>query len=288
MPEPQPTSILGDLDYPYLRVLSVEVYVRDQDQSLHFYQETLGFRLIADTRLKSGERWIAVGPSEGSAVLALIKPTIDAQGDKIGRQTGVTLATDDIATKFRQWTNQGVRFRLAPTPVPWGIHATFEDLDGNVFNLIQNPVLVETLNAARRVAEERREAERRTAQEMEIAKEVQARLFPQHPPVLRTLDYAGACVPARQVGGDYYDFFELRPGRVALLIVDIAGKGVAGALLMANLQANLRTQYATLAALKEFFPLLLEDFEHLLVSVNRSFYENSGDSSYATLSFAGL
>ena len=55
---------------------------------------------------------------------------------------------------------------------------------------------------------------------------------------------------------------------------------------MANLQANLRSQYASLAALKEFFPLALEDFEHLFVSVNRLFYENSGDSSYATLFFA--
>jgi len=55
---------------------------------------------------------------------------------------------------------------------------------------------------------------------------------------------------------------------------------------MANLQANLRSQYGTLAAVKEFFPLALEDFEHLLVSVNRSFYESSGDSSYATLFFA--
>jgi len=78
------------------------------------------------------------------------------------------------------------------------------------------------------------------------------------------------------VGGDYYDFLELRPGRLALVLADIAGKGISGALLMANLQANLRSQYA----------VALDDLPRLLKSVNQLFYENSSDSSYATLFFA--
>jgi len=123
---------------------------------------------------------------------------------------------------------------------------------------------------------ERMEAERHAAQEIEFAGQVQARLFPQTLPPLRTLEYAGGCAPAREVGGDYYDFLELRPGRLALVLADIAGKGVSGALLMANLQANLRSQYA----------LALDDICQLLSSVNRLFYENTGDSSYATLFFA--
>ncbi len=120
------------------------------------------------------------------------------------------------------------------------------------------------------------EAERRTAQEMEYAKQVQARLFPQKLPSLKTLEYAGACIQARQVGGDYYDFLELRPGRLALVLADIAGKGISGALLMANLQANLRSQYA----------VALDNLPRLLESVNQLFYENTSDSSYATLFFA--
>jgi phosphoserine phosphatase RsbU/P len=126
------------------------------------------------------------------------------------------------------------------------------------------------------VIAERIEAERRTAQEMDFARQVQSRLFPQKFPLLRTLEYAGGCAPARQVGGDYYDFLELRPGRLALVLADIAGKGVSGALLMANLQANLRSQYA----------LALDDIRQLLTSVNRLFYENTSDNSYATLFFA--
>jgi sigma-B regulation protein RsbU (phosphoserine phosphatase) len=134
---------------------------------------------------------------------------------------------------------------------------------------------LENIRLAEAMAE-RLEAERRITQEMEFAKQVQARLFPQKLPTLRTLEYAGGCIQARQVGGDYYDFLELRPGRLGLVLADVVGKGISGALLMANLQANLRSQYA----------VALEDLPGLLQSVNRLFYENTSDSSYATLFFA--
>ncbi|HET7100885.1 MAG TPA: PP2C family protein-serine/threonine phosphatase, partial [Terriglobia bacterium] len=139
----------------------------------------------------------------------------------------------------------------------------------------QAGIAMESIRLGEEIAE-RIEAERRAAQEMEFARQVQSRLLPQKFPVLRTLEYAGGCAPARQVGGDYYDFLELCPGRLALVLADIAGKGVSGALLMANLQANLRSQYA----------MALDDIRQLLESVNRLFYENTSDSSYATLFFA--
>jgi serine phosphatase RsbU (regulator of sigma subunit) len=110
---------------------------------------------------------------------------------------------------------------------------------------------------------------------MTIATEVQARLFPQKFPPLATLEYAGRCIQARHVGGDYYDFLSLGSGRLGIVLADIAGKGISGALLMANLQANLRSQYA----------MALEDLPQLLKSVNQLFYENTSDSSYATLFF---
>jgi len=139
----------------------------------------------------------------------------------------------------------------------------------------QAGIALENIALAEKMAE-RMEGDRRLAQEMEIARQVQARLFPQKLPAMRTLEYAGGCIQARKVGGDYYDFLELRPGRLAMVLADIAGKGVSGALLMANLQANLRSQYA----------LAVDDLPRLLASVNRLFYENSGDASYATLFFA--
>jgi sigma-B regulation protein RsbU (phosphoserine phosphatase) len=139
----------------------------------------------------------------------------------------------------------------------------------------QAGMALESIRLGEKIAE-RIEAERRIAQEMDYAKQVQARLFPQKLPAMKTLEYAGGCMQARQVGGDYYDFLELRPGRLALVLADIAGKGISGALLMANLQANLRSQYA----------VALDDLPRLLKSVNQLFYENSSDSSYATLFFA--
>jgi serine phosphatase RsbU (regulator of sigma subunit) len=139
----------------------------------------------------------------------------------------------------------------------------------------QAGIALESIRRGEEIAE-RIEGDRRAAQEMEFARQVQARLFPQKFPSLETLEYAGGCIQARQVGGDYYDFLELRPGRLAMVLADVAGKGVSGALLMANLQANLRSQYA----------LALDDTPRFLGSVNRLFFENGSDSSYATLFFA--
>jgi serine phosphatase RsbU (regulator of sigma subunit) len=77
------------------------------------------------------------------------------------------------------------------------------------------------------------------------------------------------------VGGDYYDFLDLGQNRLGLIIGDIAGKGIAAALLMANLQANLRSQCAT----------ALVDPQRFLESVNQLFFENTDASAYATLFF---
>jgi catechol 2,3-dioxygenase-like lactoylglutathione lyase family enzyme len=276
-----------DRQDPYLSLHFIIIFVRDQERSLRFYLDQLGFRLVVDHRFESGDRWIEVAPPDGSANLALVPAKPNSEEYKlIGRESQIFFLTEDVTAKFNEWSKRGVRFHHPPQEPAWGgIFTRFEDVDGNSFGLAGFDEVRRGVEAQRRALAEKLESEHRVAQEMEIAKQVQARLFPQKLPSLRTLEFAGACVPARQVGGDYYDFFELRLGRVALLLADIAGKGVAAALLMANLQANLRSQYGTLAAVKEFFPLALEDFEHLLVSVNRLFYESSGDSSYATLFF---
>ena len=134
---------------------------------------------------------------------------------------------------------------------------------------------LENIALAEKMAE-RLEAERHAAQEMDIARQVQSKLLPQKMPPLATLEYAGDCLQARAVGGDYYDFLDLGPGRVGFVLADIAGKGISAALLMANLQANLRSQYAT----------ALDNLPQLLQSVNRLFYESTEPNNYATLFFA--
>jgi serine phosphatase RsbU (regulator of sigma subunit) len=77
------------------------------------------------------------------------------------------------------------------------------------------------------------------------ARAVQRGLLPQEKPPLETLDYAGDCMQARTIGGDYYDFLDMGPGEVGFVLADIAGKGIAAALLMASLQGSLYSQYSS-------------------------------------------
>jgi catechol 2,3-dioxygenase-like lactoylglutathione lyase family enzyme len=258
----------------HLGVHSVDVRVRDQEKSLQFYVETLGFSLLIDARIDDETRCIAVQPPSYSAILSLVRARSDSDASfKIGGPTGITLVTDDIAARFEKWSARGVLFKQTPVPAPWGVHAVFEDIDGNQFSLLQSPWLIDMLTAQRRAAEERKQAEARAAHEIELAKRAQAQLFPQARPPLQTLEYAGTCLQASGVGGDYYDFVDLGPGRLALAVGDIAGKGIAGALLMANLQAHLRNWRA----------LGLDGLEGLLESINRSLHESTTSECYATL-----
>ena len=80
----------------------------------------------------------------------------------------------------------------------------------------------------------------RLNRELEIAREVQEHLFPQRLPPVPGLDYCARCRPAREVGGDYYDFLELPEGRLGLAIGDVSGKGVGAALMMASLEAAMQ------------------------------------------------
>jgi len=292
-----------DRETSHLRVHAVNVFVRDQDQSLRFYVDQLGFSLAFDVRLQSGQRWVGVAPPHGTAVLTLIAPDPDSDEYKlIGKPTQIAFVAEDVVATYSQWRRRGVRFRHVPrlrrvkyqqqatdglgsasslllgkqAPIWGGVFTRFEDIDRNSFALVSFDEMTQAVEAQRRTAAEKQESERRAAHELEIARQVQARLFPQTFPSLRTLDYAGVCIQARQVGGDYYDFLNLGQERLGLVLGDIAGKGIAGALLMANLQANLRSQCAT----------ALHEPERMLQSVNELFYDNTADDAYATLFFA--
>src|SRR6266566_9951176 len=99
----------------YLRVHAVNVYVRDQDRSLRFYLDQLGFALAFDVCLQSGQRWVGVSPPDGTAVLTLIAPDPASEEYKlIGRPTGVAFVTEDVAAKYTEWRQRGVKFRHTP------------------------------------------------------------------------------------------------------------------------------------------------------------------------------
>jgi phosphoserine phosphatase RsbU/P len=278
-----------ELPDPYLRLQSVNIFVRDLDRSIRFYVDQLGFSLVFESGPQSERRWAAVAPPDGLTTLTLVVPDADSdEYNLIGRSTQVSFVTEDVIAKFRAWRRQGVQFLYTPrlkrlkypapgkAPIWGGVIARFKDVDGNSFSLVSFDELSREIEEQRRAAAAKAEAERRAAQELEIAKQVQARLFPQTLPPLRTLDYAGLCLQARQVGGDYYDFLSLGRGQLGLVIADISGKGIAAALLMANLQANLRSQCA----------IALDQAQQFLQSVNQRFYENTSDIAYATLFFA--
>jgi len=99
----------------YLGVYAANVFVRDQDRSLRFYVDQLGFSLAFDVRLQSGERWVGVAPPHGTAVLTLIAP--DPESDeykRIGQPTPIAFVSDDVVATYSQWRRRGVRFRHVP------------------------------------------------------------------------------------------------------------------------------------------------------------------------------
>jgi sigma-B regulation protein RsbU (phosphoserine phosphatase) len=117
----------------------------------------------------------------------------------------------------------------------------------------------------RRVAQQER-----MAHEVQIAAEVQRRLFPDRAPVARGLDLAGVCVPAGDVGGDYYDFLEMGDGRLGVAVADVAGKGLPAALLMSMVQASLRSQAAS------------RSLSETCDAMNRLLYRSTAPNAYAT------
>ena len=127
--------------------------------------------------------------------------------------------------------------RLADEPYSGEDRALLRSVAAQAGLALESIRLAETMAA-------RLDAERRQERELEIAKDVQAKLLPQHTPAVASLDYAGRCVQARQVGGDFYDFVRVGASELCIVLADISGKGMSAALLMASLQANLRGQFA--------------------------------------------
>ena len=135
----------------------------------------------------------------------------------------------------------------------------------------QTGLALENANLMSTIADEVAHRERLN-REVEIAREVQERLFPQKLPPVAGLDYCGHCRPALGVGGDYYDFLALPHGNLGIAIGDVSGKGIAAALMMASLQASLRSE-ATRAP---------ENLAAAVGNINRLVYEASASNRYAT------
>ena len=141
----------------------------------------------------------------------------------------------------------------------------------------QTGLTLEVAELVRTLADQAAQRERMN-REIEIAREVQQRLFPQRIPEIAGVGLAGMCRPASEVGGDYYDLIEMEDGHLGFAIGDVSGKGISASLIMASLRASLRG-------------LVLDDpgdLAQLMQKVNRLVYEASSSSRYATFFFAIL
>lgn len=137
--------------------------------------------------------------------------------------------------------------------------------------MAQTALAMENSRLAAAIATETAQRER-INREIEIAREVQERLFPQQAPMIAGIDCNGACRPAQGVGGDYYDFLSLANGDLGVAIGDVSGKGIAAALLMASLQACLRGQVMANQG----------DLARLMSNINQLVYEATPVNRYAT------
>jgi serine phosphatase RsbU (regulator of sigma subunit) len=116
----------------------------------------------------------------------------------------------------------------------------------------------------------------RFKRELELGRQIQNEMLPHAPLKLGLTEIKGVSVPAREVGGDFFNYFEIGHGQIALLVGDVSGKGVGAALLMANIQASLRTRLA-----------LGQDLSALAEEIDRDIEANSPGPVYATL-FVGI
>ena len=123
-----------------MRLALITLVVRDYDEAIAWFCGMLGFALVEDTVLSPNKRWVVVAPESGAALL-LARATNAAQHAAIGNQTGGRVAfflhTDDLSRDYAALTAKGVRFMRDPEDQDYGRVAVFEDIYGNMWDLIE-------------------------------------------------------------------------------------------------------------------------------------------------------
>jgi Lactoylglutathione lyase and related lyases len=124
------------------RIAHISLVVDDYDEAIEFYTRKLGFRLIEDTRLTDKKRWVIIAPPGASeCCLLLAKAADEKQRAAIGNQTGgrvfLFLFTDDFWRDYKNISGKGIRFVRPPKQEEYGTVAVFEDLYGNLWDLLE-------------------------------------------------------------------------------------------------------------------------------------------------------
>jgi catechol 2,3-dioxygenase-like lactoylglutathione lyase family enzyme len=123
------------------RIGTVALVVREYDEAKVWFTTKVGFTVVDDRLMDDGKRWVVIAPPGAEARLLLARAATPAQAARIGDQTGgrvfLFLETDDFERDFRTMTERGVKFREAPRHEEYGTVAVFEDLYGNLWDLIE-------------------------------------------------------------------------------------------------------------------------------------------------------
>jgi catechol 2,3-dioxygenase-like lactoylglutathione lyase family enzyme len=126
------------------KIAHIALVVRDYDEAIRFYIDKLKFTLVEDTKLSESKRWVLVAPPGSSGCMLLLAKASGAKQEaSVGNQTGgrvfLFLYTDDFWRDYNEMVESGVIFIRPPATEPYGIVAVFEDLYGNLWDLIQPP-----------------------------------------------------------------------------------------------------------------------------------------------------
>jgi catechol 2,3-dioxygenase-like lactoylglutathione lyase family enzyme len=124
------------------RIARLTYLIRDYDEAIAWFTGMLDFKLLTDTALGGGKRWVTVAPQDGGGVALLLAQAASAeQAARIGDQTGgrvfLFLETEDFARDHAVFVARGVKFLEAPRHEPYGSVAVFEDLYGNRWDLLE-------------------------------------------------------------------------------------------------------------------------------------------------------
>lgn len=125
-----------------LHIAHIALIVNDYDEAIRFYTEKLNFTLVEDTVLSDAKRWVLVAPKGATECgLLLAKAANETQKSRVGNQTGgrvfLFLHTDDFWRDYRQLLSNGIRFVREPQEETYGTVAVFEDLYGNLWDLVE-------------------------------------------------------------------------------------------------------------------------------------------------------
>lgn len=123
-------------------IVRVTVVINEYAEAIDFFTQKLGFHLIEDTKISETKRWVVVGPkSESGCQLLLAKAANDDQKAAVGNQTGgrvfLFLYTDNFWKDYRLMLEAGVRFKEPPREEEYGTVVVFEDLYGNLWDLVE-------------------------------------------------------------------------------------------------------------------------------------------------------